>query len=167
MAVVEHDGLMTYIDENGNTNLLFPVTKAGNVDGLEEMLNSLRDHITETMNGISKVQRKSGSFTTDKNGAATVNCGFQPDIVYIKGPDYEEDGNHFPMSASVAFEIETRAGYPNIQMLNPDAGSKMLYDLTFERTAAGFAADFWSYNGDWHYEAVKNTTFEYTAVKYT
>lgn len=39
MATTEHDGLLTYVDENGNKYLLYPITKVDNVDGLEEELN--------------------------------------------------------------------------------------------------------------------------------
>ena len=35
MAVYEHDGLLSYIDESGNTHILYPVTKLGNVDGTD------------------------------------------------------------------------------------------------------------------------------------
>ena len=39
MAVTENMGVMTYIDTNGNKYILYPVTKAECVDGLEEALD--------------------------------------------------------------------------------------------------------------------------------
>lgn len=36
MAVYEKDGLMTYKDGAGNTFLLYPITRADNVDGFED-----------------------------------------------------------------------------------------------------------------------------------
>lgn len=38
MDTTEHTGLMTYIDENGNHHILYPVTTADAVDGLEEKI---------------------------------------------------------------------------------------------------------------------------------
>jgi hypothetical protein len=40
MATTEHTGLMTYIDENGNHYILYPVTNVDAVDGLQEELNN-------------------------------------------------------------------------------------------------------------------------------
>lgn len=40
MATIEHTGLMTYIDENGNHYILYPVTNVDAVDGLQEELNN-------------------------------------------------------------------------------------------------------------------------------
>lgn len=40
MATTEHTGLMTYIDENGNHHILYPVTNIDAVDGLPQELNT-------------------------------------------------------------------------------------------------------------------------------
>ena len=40
MATTETKGLMTYVDKNGNKFLIYPVTKAELVDGLEEAIQA-------------------------------------------------------------------------------------------------------------------------------
>ena len=40
MATTEHNGLMVYKDENGNMRVLYPVTKADLVDGLDELFDA-------------------------------------------------------------------------------------------------------------------------------
>ena len=34
MAIIEHEGALTYSDANGNENVIYPVTKVGLVGGL-------------------------------------------------------------------------------------------------------------------------------------
>ena len=41
MSVIEKDGLLNFIDKAGNRYLLYPITKAGLVDGLEEQIAEL------------------------------------------------------------------------------------------------------------------------------
>ena len=40
MATTEHNGLMVYKDESGNLRVLYPVTKADLVDGLDELFEA-------------------------------------------------------------------------------------------------------------------------------
>lgn len=52
MATIEHTGLMTYIDENGNHHILYPVTTADAVDGLEEKISAkISDELGAVENG--------------------------------------------------------------------------------------------------------------------
>ncbi|MEY8366101.1 hypothetical protein AALA22_10735 [Anaerovoracaceae bacterium 41-7] len=39
MAVVEENGLLTVKKDNGDTALVYPITKVGNIDGLSEILD--------------------------------------------------------------------------------------------------------------------------------
>ena len=40
MATIENNGLMIYLDSEGNKNILYPITKTNLVDGLEDALNA-------------------------------------------------------------------------------------------------------------------------------
>lgn len=52
MATTEQNGLLTYVDAAGNKNLLYPITRAKLVDGLEEMLDQLSSEIAGQMNKV-------------------------------------------------------------------------------------------------------------------
>ena len=47
MAVIEQNGLLSYIDAAGNTYILYPVTKLDNVDGAEDLLKTVAQELTE------------------------------------------------------------------------------------------------------------------------
>lgn len=47
MATTERKGILTYVDEAGNTYLLYPITKAEAVDGLEEIIERLEGIISD------------------------------------------------------------------------------------------------------------------------
>ena len=47
MAVIEQNGLLSYIDAAGNTYILYPVTKLDNVDGAEDLLKIVAQELTE------------------------------------------------------------------------------------------------------------------------
>lgn len=40
MAVIENDVVMKFKDSSGNVNLLYPITRANNVDGLQEAIRN-------------------------------------------------------------------------------------------------------------------------------
>lgn len=47
MAIVEKDGLLSYIDEAGNTYILYPISKLDNIDGAENLLKIIAQELTE------------------------------------------------------------------------------------------------------------------------
>ena len=47
MAVIEQNGLLSYIDAAGNTYILYPVTKLDNVDGAEDLLKTVAQQLTD------------------------------------------------------------------------------------------------------------------------
>lgn len=47
MAVIEQNGLLSYIDAAGNTYILYPITKLDNVDGAEDLLKTVAQELTE------------------------------------------------------------------------------------------------------------------------
>lgn len=47
MATIENNGLFTYVDAKGNKYLLYPITKAENVDGLEEKIADYKVNIMD------------------------------------------------------------------------------------------------------------------------
>ena len=109
------------------------------------------------------IQRKVGTFTTDSNGAATVDCGFQPDVVYIQGDrEYvEAAGGYLSYSAAALFAEESRDN-PTTYMAS-DGG---LVIMVWEKTSTGFTIAAVNMDYSWN-ESTTRTTYNYVAVKYT
>ena len=147
------------------TNLNSAYTAVGNKDGTvpsSKTIGNLASAINSIPEGVT-VQRKSGTFTTDSNGAATVNCGWQPDVVYIKGSQsYDEnDGHNNSFSTAIVFAEETRS-YPVTAMGKADG----VYDMLWEKSNTGFRVMMYKFSFDWNATRPKET-FNYVAIKYT
>ena len=112
--------------------------------------------------GVS-VQRKSGTFTTNSSGSATVTCGWQPDIVYIRGGTDSDDNGTYNYSMAMHFAEETRTNSLDTIMFSPDG----VVDIVWTRSSTGFTAKCGKYDWSWNAAAAANETFTYVAVKYT
>lgn len=108
------------------------------------------------------VQRKADSFTTDGSGGATVNCGFKPDVVYIKGDRTTEDGVTAENSQAIVFSEDTRSNLCTAMYNNEG-----VVEAFWTRSDSGFSANMTEYNWDWEASAASGMTFNYVAIKYT
>lgn len=118
---------------------------------------------TYTGDGVT-VQRKTGSFTTNTSGAATVSCGFVPDIVLITGL-YGQ--SYYEYHAACVFPEQKNSGRYLAAMAMPDglADGVVFYP---ERTSNGFSITVYENNtvlGSWY--PLKSENFSYVAIKYT
>lgn len=104
------------------------------------------------------VQRKSGTFTT-QSGAATVNCGFQPDIFYFTTGD-SDDG--YLMTGCFAFAETTNT---KLNTTTWDSDDNII-DCFATRRSTGVSLSMKTYDDSWN-ESNYNATFSYVAVKYT
>lgn len=150
LATIQTDisGAFTAVGNKGGT---VPSSKvSGN---LASAINSIPAGVT--------VRTTSGSFSTDSNGTATVNCGFQPDLVYVtQGYVYQVNG--YLVSANLAFhESSNKKLYTSFW--NED---DVITDIFATRNANGFSVEMVTYDGSWN-PSPYNAEFEYTAVKYT
>lgn len=104
-----------------------------------------------------------GTFTTNSNGTATVNCGFQPDVVYIQGSQNYDDyhGQMNSASVTVAFDVENRE---NPLTALPEADG--VYQMLWAKTNTGFAIEMIKFAFDWS-ATVPRETFSFVAIKYT
>jgi hypothetical protein len=119
--------------------------------------------MTEAVNGISigsAVQRKSGTFTTDNSGKATVNCGFQPDLVTVYLITYQ----NIEENLSIPFETQK---YPNMSYCALGYHSGGIYEVTASKTSSGFSVEVYDLGYGSVHNLAKNKNFSYTAVKYT
>lgn len=107
------------------------------------------------------VQRKTGTFTTDINGLAEINCGFMPDIVIFTDFFYQNYG--YECQAAIAFS-EKKNDYHLFASAVSDA---LLVGINFEawQTSNGFGV--WVFTiTESGTSPVNNWQFPYVAIKY-
>lgn len=152
-----------------------------NVDQLDADLTTIADSIrsksgksgtmafpngfASAISGISTgitVQRKSGSFTTNTSGSATVsNLGFKPDFVAVDGGDV--DG--VPSFSAVAF-TEANATTVGVN-IPPTRDDYAVTYLKITQSSSGFSVSAKDYTGTWQETNCSNRTISYVAIKYT
>lgn len=109
----------------------------------------------------SAVQRKTGSFTTDKStGKATIDCGFQPDLIYIYLTTY----NGIEEGLSIPFGEQTNKSR---QYCALGYWANGIYEITASKTSTGFSVTIYNLGYGAAYNLVLNKTISYTAVKYS
>lgn len=104
------------------------------------------------------VQRKTGTFTTNSSGNATVSCGFKPDIVAIDAGQGAV-GKNFNGVMFGESGATTATSMELIMFINQTP-----HGFVFSVTSSGFSARVE------HIETasvIPNATFSYTAIKYT
>lgn len=122
-------------------------------------VSSFASRISAIKTGAT-VQRKSGTFTTDSDGNATVTCGFKPDLVVLHR---SEGSTQNAFSCAAAFAEDSRKSLIDLGLLSP-TGS--FYEILVSRSDTGFSIAVTEYLEDWT-EVVTATTLSYIAVKYT
>lgn len=123
-----------------------------------------------TVNAIpstyKQIQRKTGTFTTNAYGNATVNCGFSPDIVYIQGVSLTQNGYTVYTSMTVCFAEDTRGNLVTT-MYVPSGGYTYMFDIRWTRTTTGFSCYCQSMDFSYNQYAQTNLSIDYVAIKYT
>lgn len=136
-------------------------SKGGTVPS-SKVSGNLASAINTIPTGVT-VQRKSASFTTDNSGKATINCGFQPDVVYIQGETDTEDGVTYCYSMCMVFSEDARSGQKDTIMWATDG----IVDMSWTRSSSGFSVSGGKYSWDMVASALSRKTFSYVAIKYT
>ena len=149
------------------TNVMNAFTAIGNKGGTvpsSKVSGNLASAINTIPSGTT-VQRKSGSFTTNSNGAATVNCGFQPDLVVITGLSFDVSGT--PFETQLAFVLSERTTN-NTPLAVTSHGVYACLEARVSRTSNGFSISHMTgYEESWTQTIMANQTFNYVAIKYT
>ena len=131
-----------------------------------QTMGGLDDAVRSIPSGID-VKTSSGTLTTNSSGTATVNCGFKPDLVVITGLTYTYGSEVYEYQLSFCFPLKTggnnaictAGGYTNTYSNGIDA--------EFTQTSNGFSVLLTKYSGSGAGSNITNTTFNYTAIKYT
>ena len=103
-----------------------------------------------------------GTFTTDSSGTATVNCGWQPDVVYIQGNQGGDSSFTVSNSVAIVFAEENREN--PLTVMWTDGG---LLEEVWEKSSTGFTVYMRALDYSLKEYLVPNKTFSFVAIKYT
>lgn len=140
-----------------------------NSEGLQRILQTVNS-LPDAGSGGATFQRKAESFTAqvDPNDntilIATVNCGFKPDVVILKGTGYS-DGVNTAYYDRVAVFTE-RSADKTYYVAGCD-NTCAVWDGSIEQTENGFSINIWGYDDDWQSVTLTSKTIDYVAIKYT
>ena len=138
--------------------------KGGNVP-YSKVSGNLASAINSIPEGVA-VQRRTGTFTTDSNGLAIVDCGFQPDYVVVHADGVtESDGGFY--ETNLTFPLCERQGLS--ESLNATAGSDryVFIDAYMMALNSGFGIELYRIGWDWKWSLISEESFDYVAIKYT
>lgn len=118
----------------------------------------------------STPQRATGTFTTGTDGSATVNLGFVPDIVLIRGNVFQFPGYSIQAECDLTFwfsEMADSSGHLSCAVNWIDSQEYGYIIGEVRRTANGFEVwEMYTYDANWAFSMVKRQTFNYIAIKY-
>lgn len=147
------------------TNITNAFTAVGNKGGTVPS-SKISGNLASAINSIPKgvtVQRKSGTFTTNSSGAATVNCGFKPDAVFFTGTNPMSNNSAF--HAGVAF---TEVGVNSMETIFvPPSTSYLFASFVTTQATSGFTVKGFRVSTSLQTSTDSNHTVNYIAVKYS
>lgn len=149
--------------EQTNVNNAFTAvnSKGGDVPS-SKVSGNLATAINSIPTGVT-VQRKSGTFTTDSSGNATVTCGFKPDLVVLHRSE-GSSSKDIEFSCAAAFAEDKRKSMISLGLWG---NTVIIYRTVVSRSDTGFSiSDMMALNADGS-QSTPETTFSYIAVKYT
>lgn len=115
----------------------------------------------EAISGGGNTEKK-GSLTTNSSGMATVDCGFQPDIVWFSINHKWQD---ISFEAAVDFVSSSSSKIACTDLYDDDKILAAVYIV--QRTATGFTLEAGYRDYNYGEGELKNQTITYTAKKYT
>lgn len=163
-------GIKTQIDRiRGNvTDALAAIAAKGvtmptgsKSDALAELIGAI-----EAGGGGVTVQKQSGTVTTNSNGAATISCGFKPDVVLVRIATYTEDNYNYDSNLAFVFKEKTSGDtYYLTNMAWKDSTTLVTATATVSNT--GCSLNLYEYNSSWTGSYFSNETLSWVAIKYT
>lgn len=109
------------------------------------------------------VQEATGTFTTNTGGTATVTCGFQPDLVVVTKNETSTENDTYVAAFPFKDFTSKKIDVP----MWTTSSSGYVYDLYPTQTTTGFSVTVEMWDESWELSTVKNTSFNYTAYKFT
>lgn len=158
MAIAEQLDRLNVLRQNLASALTGKGVTADGTEGLETLVPKVSE-----IESAAQVQRYEGTFTTDENGNATVNCGFQPDLVFVFNDLHPNDGQTDSMS--MVFPEGFDSSKSNITCMSASSGLVSINWKTWMPT--GFSLEMVHVDHNWNVSYVRNLTVRYVAIKYT
>ncbi|MBO7330157.1 MAG: hypothetical protein J6W00_15465 [Lentisphaeria bacterium] len=123
---------------------------------------NLAEAVYNIPSGGTTAQRKEGSFTTDINGLAEINCGFTPDIVIFT--DFFSQNYGYECQAAIVFS-EKKNDY---RLFARAVSDVFFMGVNFEawQISDGFGVRVFT-TTESEASPVNNFQFPYVAIKYT
>lgn len=138
------------------------IRKKGGTSASMSFPNGFSSAINAISTGVT-VQRKSGTFTTNSSGAATVNCGFKPDAVFFTGTNPMSNNSAF--HAGVAF---TEVGVNSMETIFvPPSTGYLFASFATTQSTSGFTVKAVRVSTSMQTSNDSNHTVNYIAVKYS
>lgn len=132
--------------------------------GTTEKLEWPAGYVEAVSAGVT-VRRATGTFKTNSSGVATVNCGFQPDVVIIPGFTNSSAGS-YEGQIVVDFAEKSRADKKGLYSTVMDSSNQIITGY-FTQASNGFSITMSAYDmtfsGGYH----TNASYSYIAIKYT
>ena len=158
MAIADQLDRLNVLRQNLADTLTTKGVTAASTEGLETLVPKVAE-----IEGTTQVQRYAGTFTTDNNGEATVNCGFQPDIVFIFN-DWSPIANRAD-SMAMTFSENFDSSKNNFTVMSASVG--IIAASWTAWTSTGFTVSMLQYDFNWNKSKLSNQTISYVAIKYT
>lgn len=159
MAIADQLNRLNVLRQTLADTLTTKGVTAASTEGLETLVPKVAE-----IEGAAQVQRYEGTFTTDDNGEATVDCGFQPDIVFIfndKAPVSNSRADSMSMALNEGFDSSKN----NMTVMAASVG--IIAASWTAWTSTGFTVIMSQYDFNWNKSILSNQTISYVAIKYT
>ena len=158
MAIADQLSRLNELRQNLADTLTEKGVEAAETEGFETLVPKVAE-----IEGTTQVQRYEGTFTTGNDGNATVNCGFQPDLVFVFNDLQPKDGQTDSMS--MVFPEGFDSSKSNITCMSASSGLVAINWKTWRST--GFSLEMVHVDYNWNVSYVRNLTVRYVAIKYT
>lgn len=159
MAIADQLDRLNVLRQNLASALTGKGVTADGTEGLETLVPKVSE-----IAGTAQVQRYAGTFTTDNNGEATVDCGFKPDVVFMLN-DKAPVSNSRVDSMSMVFNEGFDSSKNNFTMIATSVGPLAASWTAW--TSTGFTVSMLQYDFNWNKSNLSNQTISYVAIKYT
>ena len=148
-------------EQTNVTNAFTAVGGKGGTVPTSKVSGNLVTAINSIPSGVT-VQKKTGTFTTSTSGAATVNCGFKPDVVAFD----TGDGSYARVFPAVDFNA---AGLSSISICHnsSDYNNYVVGVSVVNQTSTGFSITMRNLSYSMATSYISRKTYNYVAIKYT
>lgn len=159
MAIADQLDRLNVLRQNLASALTGKGVTAESTEGFETLVQKVSE-----IENAAQVQRYEGTFTTDSDGNATVNCGFKPDIVFMLN-DKAPVSNSRADSMSMVFNEGFDGSKNNFTLIATSVGPLAASWTAW--TSTGFSVSLEQYDFNWNKSKLSNQTISYVAIKYT